>query len=270
MDTNVVSLIYFSPTGTTKKIVDQIAAGFSEGFPLAAVERLDLTPASSRTSLPTKLRGSLAVIGSPVYCGRIPSEVTGRLARISSAGVPAVIVAVYGSRAYEDAIIELRDVATERGFRVIAAGAFIGEHSFSSEAAPIAKGRPDIGDLQRAQELGKAVSAKISSARTIEAIPVRRLPGDRPYRELTPSMRISPISQKALCAKCGKCIAVCPMAAITHAGAPETDRDSCILCCACVKSCSTGARIFDNAKFVQIVQRLVTNCSHRKEPETFL
>ena len=269
MDMEVVHIVYFSPTGTTKRIVNQIAAGLSDAFPVA-IEPFDLTPASSRMSLPSELRGGLAVIGSPVYCGRVPSEVATRLARISAAGVPAVVVAVYGNRAYDDSLIELADLATERGFRVIAAGALIGEHSFSAEATPIARGRPDIGDLQRAKEFGKAVFAKIKGAQLLEALPTLGLPGNRPYRESPPSMRISPISQKALCTRCGKCVTACPVAAITNADVLAADRDSCILCCACVKGCATGARVFVDEKFIQIANSLAMHCSDRKEPEAFL
>lgn len=59
----------------------------------------------------------------------------------------AIIVVVYGNWDYVDALIELRDIAVKMGFKPIAAAAFIGEHSFSTEDSPIAYGRPDISDL---------------------------------------------------------------------------------------------------------------------------
>ena len=37
----------------------------------------------------------------------------------------------------------------------MAAGAFIGEHSFSRKGMPIAEGRPDESDLKQATEFGK-------------------------------------------------------------------------------------------------------------------
>ena len=270
MEIDVMHMVYFSPTGTTKKITDQIAAGFSEAFSLTTVESYDLTPASSRARLPIELRGGLAFIGSPVYCGRVPSEVAARLARISAFGVLAVVVAVYGNRAYDDSIMELGDLAIERGFRVVAAGAFIGEHSFSREATPIARGRPDKNDLQQAKEFGKAVSSKIKAALTSKAIPMIELPGTRPYRESPPAMGISPISQQAVCTRCGKCAEICPRAAITNADPLKTDRELCILCCACVKECPTGARMFVDKGFLQIAKNLAANCGNRKEPETYL
>ena len=51
--------------------------------------------------------------------------------RLQAHNTPAVCVVVYGNRAYDDALLELKDILTERGCRPIAGAAFIGEHSFS-------------------------------------------------------------------------------------------------------------------------------------------
>lgn len=40
---------------------------------------------------------------------------------------PAIIAAVYGNRHYDDALLQMKDILTEQGFYVIAAGAFIAE-----------------------------------------------------------------------------------------------------------------------------------------------
>ena len=50
----------------------------------------------------------------PVYAGRVPALAVERLKGIKTSGVKFVIVAVYGNRAYEDALVEMQDVATER------------------------------------------------------------------------------------------------------------------------------------------------------------
>ena len=56
---------------------------------------------------------------------------------------PAVCVVVYGNRAYDDALLELKDILARRGCRPIAGAAFIGEHSFATPETPTARGRPD-------------------------------------------------------------------------------------------------------------------------------
>ena len=50
----------------------------------------------------------------PVYAGRVPALAVERLTGIKTSGVKCVIVAIYGNRAYEDALVEMQDVATER------------------------------------------------------------------------------------------------------------------------------------------------------------
>ena len=47
----------------------------------------------------------------PVYAGRVPALTVERLKGIKTSGVKCVIVAVYGNRAYEDALVEMQDVA---------------------------------------------------------------------------------------------------------------------------------------------------------------
>jgi len=119
--------------------VHEIAKGF-EG--VGRVKQTDLTyPAF----LPCARLGArdLAIIGVPVYAGRVPEIAAHRLKEIKGAGTPAVVVAVYGNREFEDALVEMRDIAIAQGFEVVAAGAFIAEHSFSTDELPIAAGRPD-------------------------------------------------------------------------------------------------------------------------------
>lgn len=50
----------------------------------------------------------------PVYAGRVPALAVERLKGMKTSGVKCVIVAIYGNRAYEDALVEMQDVATER------------------------------------------------------------------------------------------------------------------------------------------------------------
>src|SRR6266568_9625982 len=145
MDINSARLIYFSPTRTTRTVVE----GIAHGLRIVTVEHVDLTPPDTMTRKLAAMHGRLAIIGSPVYSGRLPSDFISRLRRLKGHGAPAVIIAVYGNRAYEDALLELRDVALEAGFKPVAAGAFIGEHSYSDNATPIAVGRPDAEDFRR-------------------------------------------------------------------------------------------------------------------------
>ena len=266
MNTNSAKLVYFSPTQTTKRVVE----GIVQGIQIGQVEHLDLTPPESRTRKFKELHDELAIIGAPVYGGRIPMDAAYRLRRLKGHDTLAVVVVVYGNRAYEDALLELRDLVVEAGFIPVAGGAFLGEHSFSTKTIPIAHGRPDAKDLRKAAEFGELIRAKMRDIHTLDEIPPLHVPGNLPYKERGKSPRISPITLENLCTKCEKCATVCPTAAIVVQDTVATDPDVCIWCCACVKNCPTNARVMENSRIRQSVEWLSKNCAERQDPEIYV
>jgi hypothetical protein len=83
-----------------------------------------------------------------------------RLESIRGLDTPAVLVVVYGNRAYEKALMELDAFAIPHGLKVIAGATFIGEHSYSTDKCPIADGRPNESDLDYAEDFGKKIMEK--------------------------------------------------------------------------------------------------------------
>jgi ferredoxin len=266
MQINSAKLIYFSPTGTTRKIIE----GIVQGVHIDTVEHVDLTSPDPKKRKIYEMHEELTIIGSPVYGGRLPLDIISRLQRFKGNDTPAVIVVVYGNRAYEDALLELRDLALGLGFHPIAAGAFIGEHSYSNNDTPIAVGRPDREDLRKAKEFGEKIHEKVEKTGALDEMPLLWVPGNFPYKELQLLSNIAPVTQETECTLCGECIEVCPTAAITMRETVVTDQSLCIRCCACVKACSTGARVMTDQRMRQIAEKLSTTCHERKEPETYL
>jgi ferredoxin len=263
---NTVNLAYFSPTRTTKKVLE----GIARPFQVEAVKHFDLTPPETRTQVFEEMRDELAIIGAPVYGGRLPADAVQRLRRLKGNGTPAVVVVVYGNREYEDALLELNDLVAAAGFKPVAGGAFIGEHSFAGESAFIANGRPDGQDLEKTVEFGKAIQEKMQGIDMLDETPPLKVPGNFPYKKWNKWPGVSPITQEAVCIRCETCVAVCPTAAITMREALITDPDACIVCCACVKACPTGARVVEHPRVKKSQAWLSTNCRQRKEPEIFL
>lgn len=266
MDINFAKLIYFSPTQTTKKIIEDIA----HGVRFATVEHVDLTQPDASMPKLVEIRDELAIIGSPVYSGRLPAVAISRLRNLQGNGAPAVVVVVYGNRAYEDALLELRDIALEAGFKPIAAGAFIGEHSYSTNCTPIAVGRPDVEDLGKATAFGKMIREKMQNIRELDQTTSLHVPGNFPFKELRMLSDISPVTQEMLCTRCKRCHSVCPTAAINADDPTLTDKNLCIRCCACVKNCPAGTKTMEDPRIKEVAEQLSVNCSNRKEPETYL
>lgn len=261
-----VRVIYFSPTGTTRKVVEAVAAGLGA----ESVNVFDLTRAATRRYGPHDSHSDLAIIGVPVYTGRVPFQAVEALQRMEARGTPAIIVVVYGNRAYEDALLELSDIAARIGFVPIAGAAFVGEHSFSTKVTPIAEGRPDSEDLETAVKFGKMVREEIDSTGTLRNVPFLKVPGNFPYRERTQHVA-SPETEMSLCTRCKTCEEICPEAAIsvTDTGV-ASDKGKCILCCACVRSCPTGARRMNDPFLLGLAERLSAMCLERKAPELFI
>ncbi len=265
MQIEKVRMVYFSPTGTTRRILESVV----EGIGVDIVEHLDVTH-SERQDFPETAKRELLVIGAPVYTGRVAQTATQRFRGLKSGGGPAVIVVLYGNRAYEDALLELSDLTVEAGFVPIAGGAFIGEHSLSSPAVPLAEGRPDAADLRCAREFGKRIGACLDNLRDISEATQLQFPGNRPFREYGQLPAVSPVTEQERCIACGTCVAACPTGSIRLAAMVQTNPETCLLCCACVRSCPQDARSLRDPHLDQIVGWLRSHTLERKEPELFL
>ncbi len=131
-----LKFVCFSPTGTTKAIIPEIARGINHGN----TEIIDITRPEARTNPLKTTENDLLIIGLPVYMGRVPALLMEWLHLVKAFNTPTVCVVVYGNLVYGDALFELTNILIERGCKPIACAAFIGEHSFSSYETPIAEG----------------------------------------------------------------------------------------------------------------------------------
>ncbi len=107
----------------------------------ASVERFDFTRPEAREAEQRFGPGELAVIGTPVYAGRVPNVLLKYLTgKLRGSGALAIPVVLFGNRNFDDGLIELRNILEQDGLRAVAGAAFVGEHSFSRT---LAAGRPD-------------------------------------------------------------------------------------------------------------------------------
>ena len=201
--------------------------------------------------------GAVAVFSVPVYGGHVAPPASEWIKKISGEGAMAVATVVYGNRDYENALVELGDMLRTRGFRIAGGATFVGEHSYSTARFPIAAGRPDCCDLEQALRFGAALKEKMLR-RSVDDIDLSAIvhtenPAAATARFYEGVMKIrssgtvprTPVVDEAGCVHCGRCVAVCPMGAITEGNECHTDAGRCIDCCACVKACATGARTYD-------------------------
>lgn len=264
MHISKVWAVSFSPTGTSRKIIGTVAGEISGG----EHQSLDLT--CSAAAERRFKSDELVVVGVPVYAGRVAPLAVKRLKALQGDDSPAVVVVLYGNREYEDALIELKDIAVAASLRPLAAAAFIGEHSFSSSALPIAAGRPDDNDLDIAGVFGRRIVEKLLKLENSGQIQNIEVPGNIPYKKYPGPLPATPEVDLMSCTRCGLCAASCPNGAITLAETPVKDVERCIFCCACIKNCPEHA-VYIGAPAVQEKRQwLHENYAARKEPEIYL
>ena len=266
MEDKKVKLIYFSPTGTTQKVLESIAKGIT----VEDVEHINLTlPEGAQQTIPP-FSNELVIIGAPVYGGRLPVDAVNRFKQLRASKTLAILIVVYGNREFEDALLELKNLAIELGFNPVAGGAFIGEHSYATEDVPIANGRPDSADVQIAMGFGAKIKDKVTALQSADAQKDLKIPGRFPYAAGgARAMAVAPVTKEDTCTVCGTCASVCPTAAISINESVATEIDLCIRCCACIKNCPTGARMWEDSRMKNITNWLNENCSTRKEPQIF-
>ena len=278
MKINTVWAVWFSGTDTTKKTVKHIADKTAVALG-AGREDFDFTLKAARTGWPAFEKNDLLVFGTPTIAGRVPNVLLRYLETLEGGGALAVPVVLYGNRNYDDALIELRDLCQDGGCRTIAAGAFIGEHSFSKR---LGAGRPDEEDFAVMEEFAQKVAEKAAGLTEedpslTEPVFVKGTP--KPYsgyyqprdREGTPIdiRKVKPKTDTDICLECGVCIEVCPMAAVDPMDVTRVP-GTCIKCCACVKKCPVGAKYYDDHGYLYHQHELEEMYSDiRKDPELF-
>ena len=267
-------IVTFSPTRTSFRVAGAVAAGVSA----LRTEVIDLTRvATPSVKVPSD---TLAVLAFPVYGGQLPPLAVERLQAVRGENTPAVAIVVYGNRHYDKALEQLALLARTQGFRIVAAGTFIGEHSYSTPAYPVAAGRPDAADLQTARDLGHQVAQKLAKGVASE-VDVRHIV--RPVQPFWPKLRFawrilrfrrsgqllpaSPVVERQSdCIQCGRCVHLCPSGAIPADAPWQTDASRCIRCCACVKGCPSEIRHYDTPFSAFLTDLFATP----KQPKTLL
>jgi len=241
---------YFSPTGTTYQVATSIAEGFS-----CPVTEMDLSKPDCSAQLSDN---TVMLAAAPVYGGRIPAVALERLSRLQGKGQKAVAVAVYGNREFDDALLELKNALASNGFLVVAAAAFIAEHSI---VRSIAAGRPDEKDHAIARKFGADVAEKLETLTAVE------VPGNDPYVPVKPSAFHPKASDE--CVQCGQCAEQCPVGAIPMENPNETLENVCINCMRCVKICPVQARALPEPFLAGATKMLNEKAAGYKLPQLF-
>ncbi len=267
-----LNTMYFSPTSTTKKLVEEIRDKVLEKEGIEKGTTIDFTLPKARQASSNFREDDILIIGLPVYAGRVPNVLVKYLNTIKGSNTMTIPVVLYGNRDYDDALIELNDILLSNGFNIIAGGSFIGEHSFSKT---LAKDRPDNDDLLIARSFADDVYLKIIDDKPHDTLKIK---GNRPYKkhyvprdEDKNPVDIRKVMPKTRddCIDCKICVEACPMGSIDYDHVSKLI-GICIKCGACIKKCPTNSKYFDDKDYLRHKKELEDELKARKEPEIFI
>lgn len=192
--------IHFSPIGGTARMTDRLTAQLAnllkdccpDDIKVESYELMRMGPETVDLDEET-----VAVIGMPVYVGKIPLPAINALRKFRPNGAAAVTAVSFGSRSYGNALYELQHFTESQGFSVLGAGAF----AVSNNKKGIRRGVSEhSGDIASLTEFGKAAAGKIKrlSGTEVEELRIRPVPLEVAGR--LPIHRISRLSPRAAAA----------------------------------------------------------------------
>ncbi|MEG1412471.1 MAG: 4Fe-4S binding protein [Acidaminococcaceae bacterium] len=260
MEIQKVSKVFFSPTASTYKVLNLLTTTWS-----VPMVEFDLTCFAARKQTYNFAASDFVVLGFPVYGGRIPAPMVTSMKQLQGNQTPVVLVATYGNRAYDDALLEGKTLLEEQGFVVVAAAAFVTEHSIMHS---VATGRPDAQDRLSIATFARQVWDKFTKLTLLEGLPRLTVKGNPHYREYK-GVPLKPQTTSA-CTQCGLCVSNCPVNAISAANPRQTEEAVCISCLRCIQVCPVQARKLNKMLLFAAEKMFACKNSARQEPEIFL
>lgn len=245
----MIASIYFSPTGNTKKSLESIADAL-DGEKEEIDITVDLNPDERSFA-----EEDFVIFGAPVYAGRIPTVSRERFHKFKGSKTPCFVIVTYGNRHYDDALLELADLAEEQGFVVKGAAALVGRHTYGE----IQTDRPNEEDFKENKNF--VASVKAGSDEDLQ------IPGNRPYRDGGGGVNFRPLTSDA-CIECGICVKGCPTQAIGEDF--RTINDTCISCFRCIRNCPKDAKNMDTEEYKGFANMFTEKFKERRKNEYFL
>jgi len=260
--------ICFSPTGNTTRIMHALLGS----NPHITSRFFDVTLSAHRQEFLEAFHSlecvpDYWVIGCPVYSGQIPTLVREVIKKLDGQHIPTIGLVTYGNKSYGIALEQLHYELRQRNFKVLALGAFVGEHSYS-KLFKVACQRPDEWDCLKTQAIGSALFA--SGYSELMTLPIRSKIDL--IARLMPDSGPKPFVIPGLCVDCQVCVNHCPVNAIDPGSKrfkAGKARAQCISCMSCVKKCVRLARSYEIPLAVKyLLDHFYFNKakSHRNEP----
>lgn len=231
MNISSATVLHFSGTGTTEKY----AKAFAKALPFPATIH-EISKRKDAGSLDLSLGADeLLVLAFPVYAGFAPAFIWDCLENVAGSSTPAVILAVYGARNYDNALLEAHTKLSAKGFATVGAAALVARHSIIQSIAP---DRPNAADLEETASFARTIAERLDGMGSIADALTFEFKGEAGTGS-APGM-VPQVSED--CILCGACAASCPVEAIPYDEPNTTNAEACISCLRCIDVCPMDAR----------------------------
>ena len=265
----MITIMYFSPVGGTKKIVMTL---MKELVQTHEVKEICINSPLARKPVYEFTEKDVLIVASPTYAGRIPNKIMPFFRdNIIGNGALCIPVVTYGNRSYDSSLLEMAHLMERNGFHLLGAGAFVTKHAMSET---LAKDRPNEEDLEEIRSFARAIVKKLNHMTEDSFINLEGEVG--PYYipkkengEKAVFLKAKPIVDHDICIKCGKCADCCPMGSISKEMDYET-MSICIKCHACIQVCPADARSFHDSDLASHIRMLEENYCGVKRQNTVL
>lgn len=245
--------IYFSPTGNTKKCIDEITSAWYSKIEIDLFKK-DMNTISFEEN-------DLVYFAVPSFAGRVPSVVIEKIKEIQGNKACVVPIVVYGNRAYDDTLLELKNTLEEVHFISIAAICVNAQHSIMKQYGA---NRPDKQDILEMHHYAKQIK-EVYENKKYKAFQV---PGNMPYVSIKKGI-LFPITSDN-CIKCGLCASECPTHAIAYETLNRVNEDLCINCMHCIHICPLSAKHLDKDEVNKKAEKMAKLFAVRKKNEIFI
>lgn len=153
--------IFFSPTNTTKKILD----GITKGIEAKSVKEFNLEKTDE--NIHHEINSGVTIFGIPIEDEKISDSLIKKINQFSADKQICIIVITYCNKNHKILLSELKNIVMKNGFIPIATAAFIGNITFTELDSLETHSTPDEADMNACYNFGLKIKQKLGSDKDI-------------------------------------------------------------------------------------------------------
>ncbi|MEJ2248358.1 MAG: EFR1 family ferrodoxin [Candidatus Lokiarchaeota archaeon] len=253
-----ILIIYFSPTGNTKRIATELEIKLLEYNNTFNITKKDITAKNARSFINLNMYDFI-FLGSPIHAWNSPKVVRNWIKKLDGKGKKISMFFTYGGINPGVAHYYTMKLLEKQNFIVISSAEFVCSHSFNLVGWNLLIDRPNKKDLRLIEEFVRKTISKFTDKKSNPLIlDDPKIPHyilSRIENNLR-KMVESPSRVKIKCSLCYECEEGCPNRAF-DAKKGKSDPKLCIRCFKCIQICQEEAiQIQDKSKFQEIILKM--------------